>query len=171
MCDAEAWSPGICVRSNRVIGMESTEIKDPKVETLAAMAVRDTAYMRDVDHIERQTELDKASELRQLRACWDDLSVICLDRGKLLIRGDREILIPKEGRQLLVDQLHATHLSYQGIRNLARNKFFWPGMASTLEKKYLGCQECKTNSVSHHDKPVQVVPEGLNMLAPGNRFL
>ena len=78
------------------------------------MAVRDTAYMRDVDHIERQTDIDKvekASELRQLRACWDDLSVICLDRGKLIIRGDREILIPKEGRQPLVDQLHATHLS------------------------------------------------------------
>ena len=48
--------------------MESTDIKDPKVETLAAMAVRDSANMRDVDHVERQTELDKvekASELRQ----------------------------------------------------------------------------------------------------------
>ena len=46
--NAEAGSPGICVRSNRVIAMESTEINDPKVETFAAMAVRDTAYMRDV---------------------------------------------------------------------------------------------------------------------------
>ena len=96
--DAEIGTLGICVRSNRVIAMEITDIKDPKVETLAAMAVRDTAYMRDVDHIERQTEFDKvekASELRQLRACWDALSVICLDRGKLIVRGDREILIPK----------------------------------------------------------------------------
>ena len=113
--------------------------------------------------------MEKASELRQLRSCWDELSVICLDRGKLIIRGDREILIPKEGRQALVDQLHATHLSYQGMRNLARNKFFWPGMASTLEKKYIGCQECKANSISHHDKPVQVIPEGLKMLAPGEQ--
>ena len=125
--DFEVGSLGVCVRSNRVIPMESTDIKDPKVETLAAMAVRYSAYMRDVDHVERQTELDKvekASELRQLRANWEDLSVISLDRGKLIIRGDRENLIPKAGRQQLVDQLHATHLSYQGMRNLARNKFF-----------------------------------------------
>ena len=79
------------------------------------MVVRDAVYMRDVEHVERQTDIDKlekGSELRQLRANWDDLSVICLDRGKLIIRGDREILIPKEARQALVDQLHATHLSY-----------------------------------------------------------
>ena len=117
--DSEVGSLGVCVRSNIVIPMESTDIKDPKVETLAAMTVRYTAYMRDVDHVERQTELDKvekASELQQLRVSWDDLSVISLDRGKLIIRGDREILIPKDGRQQLVDQLHATHLSYQGMR-------------------------------------------------------
>ena len=61
----------VSVRSNRVIPMESTDIKDPKVETLAAMAVRDSEYKRDIDHIERQTGLDKvekASELWQLRA-------------------------------------------------------------------------------------------------------
>ena len=52
------------------------------------------------------------------------ISVISLERGDLIIRGDREILIPKAGRQELVDQLHTTHLSFQGMRNLARNKFF-----------------------------------------------
>ena len=98
--------------------------------------------------------------------------MISLDRGDLIIRGDKEILIPKAGRQELVDQLHTTHISYQGMRHLAKNKFFWQGMASAREKKYLSCQESKTNSVSHHDKPVQEVPEGLNLLAPGiNGFL
>ena len=78
-------------------------------------------------------------------------------------------MIPKAGRQELVDQLHTTHLSFQGMRNLARNKFFWPGMSSALEKKYYSCQDCKINSVSNHDKTIQVVPEGLNMLAPSEQ--
>ena len=43
-------------------------------------------------------------------------------------------------------------------------------MASSLEKKYLGCEECKINSISHHDKAHQVVPEGLNLLAPGEQI-
>ena len=120
--DTEPGSLGICVRSNRVV---------PMVETLAVMAVRDPGYMRDVEHIERQADLDqleKTSELRQLRSCWDQLSVISLDRGKLIVRGDREILKPSYGRKQLVDQLHTTHLSYQGMRYLARNNssiLFW----------------------------------------------
>ena len=69
--------------------------------------------------------------------------MVTLDRGKLIVRGDREILIPQEGRKALVDQLHLTHLSYQKMKSLAKNKFFWPGLGSALEKKYVGCQECK----------------------------
>ena len=42
-------------------------------------------------------------------------------------------------------------------------------MASALEKKYYSCQDCKNNSVSNHDKTIQVVPEGLNMLAPSEQ--
>ena len=142
--DTEVGSLGVCQRSNRVVPMESTDIKDPKVETLAAMAVRDEAYMRDVDHVRNQSRLEnveKTSEPRQLRGDWKELSVISLDRGDLIIRGDREVLIPKAGTQELVDQLHNTNLSFQGMRNLARNKFFWPGMTSALTKKYISCQD------------------------------
>ena len=42
-------------------------------------------------------------------------------------------------------------------------------MSSALEKKYYSCQDCKINSVSNHDKTIQVVPEGLNMLAPSEQ--
>ena len=43
-------------------------------------------------------------------------------------------------------------------------------MFSSLEKKYLGCKACKTDSISHHDKAHQVIPEGLNLLAPGEQI-
>ena len=72
--------------------MESTDVKDPKVELLAAMALRDEAYMRDVEHVRNQSKLEnveKASELRQLRGDWKELSVISLGRGDLIVRGDR----------------------------------------------------------------------------------
>ena len=129
--------------------------------------------MRDVDHVKnnsKQEHLEKDSELRQLRGDWRQLSVISLEQGDLIVRGDREILIPKAGRQQLIDQLHITHLSYQGMRSLAKGKFFWPGMTSALEKKYFSCQECKVNSISNHDKTIQVIPEGLSMLAPSEQI-
>ena len=75
--DTEVGSLGACVRSNRVIPMESTDIKDPKVETLAAMAVRDDATMRDVDHVRNHSQLEnveKASELGRLEGVECDLT-------------------------------------------------------------------------------------------------
>ena len=75
--DTEVGSLGVCVRSNRMIPMESTDIKDPKVETLAAMAVRDDATMRDVDHVRNHSQLEnveKASELGRLEGVECDLT-------------------------------------------------------------------------------------------------
>ena len=171
--DSEVGALGICVRSNRVMAMDSVDIKDPKVETLAAIGAQDQSYVRNVEHVENSsdpTTLEKSSELRQLRADWDRLSVITLDRGKLIVRGDREILIPPKARRDLVEQLHLTHLSYQGMKSLASKKFFWPGMYSALEKKYVNCQQCRENAISVHDKPHQIIPEDLDMLAPGEQI-
>ena len=171
--DSEPGALGICVRSNRVMALDSVDVKDPKVETLAAIGAQDESYLRNVEHVENNSDpntLEKSSELRQLRADWDRLSVVTLDRGKLIVRGDREILIPPKARKDLVEQLHLTHLSYQGMKSLASKKFFWPGMYASLEKKYVNCQQCRENAISVHDKPYQVIPEGLDMLAPGEQI-
>ena len=167
--EAQPGEIGIMVRSNRV---QSTDIKDPKVEILAGIAARDNVYQNNVEHIENQDSLNvihKASELKQLASDWSKLSVVSLDSGKLILR-DNEILIPKEARAELVDQLHITHLSYRMMKDLAKGKFFWPGMASALDKKYKACEACKENSISHHDKPHQVIPENLQMLAAGEQI-
>ena len=60
--------------------------------------------------------------------------------------------------------------SGKGMRGLARNKFFRPGMASALEKKCRSCEPCKVDSISHHDKAHQVIPESMQMLAPGEQI-
>ena len=95
--EAQPGEIGIMVRSNRV---QSTDIKDPKVEILAGIAARDNVYQNNVDHIENQDSLNvihKASELKKLASDWHRLSVVSLDSGKLILR-DNEILIPKEAR-------------------------------------------------------------------------
>ena len=160
---------GILVRSNRV---QSMDFKDPMVEILAGIAARDDIYQKNVEHIENQDDLNlihKSSELKQLRSDWEDLSVAFLDSGELILRNN-EILIPKESRAELVNQLDLTHLSYQGMRGLARGKFFWSGMTAALKKKYKSCEACKVDNISHHDKAHQVIPEGLQMLAPGEQI-
>ena len=55
--------------------------------------MEDQGYLRDIEQIEQQSNLyhlEKDSKLRQLRSCWEDLSVVTLDNGKLIIRGGKE---------------------------------------------------------------------------------
>ena len=37
--------------------MLSIDVKDPKVEILAAVAMEDENYLRDIEHIEQQSDL------------------------------------------------------------------------------------------------------------------
>ena len=53
--DTEFGSLAICVHSNRVL---SIDVKDPKVEILAAVAMEDENYLRDIEHIEQQSDLE-----------------------------------------------------------------------------------------------------------------
>ena len=88
--DTELGSLGICVRSRRV---QSVDVKDPKFKILARVAMEDHRYLRDIELVVQQTDLDhlgKDSELRQLRSCWNNLSVVTLDSGKLIIRKGRK---------------------------------------------------------------------------------
>ena len=43
-------------------------------------------------------------------------------------------------------------------------------MISALEKKYRRCEQCKIDSISHHEKSHQLVPENLLFLAPGEQI-
>ena len=68
--------------------VQSVDIKDQKIEILARVASGDQGYLRDNAYIEQQTGIDhtnKESELRQLRSCLDNLSVVTLDNGRLKI--------------------------------------------------------------------------------------
>ena len=75
-------------------------------------------------------------------------SVNTQDSGKLILRNGVEILIPPAACDKLVPELHSTLLSGEGMRNLAKNKFFLPGMVKALRNKYMECSACKMDSES-----------------------
>ena len=43
-------------------------------------------------------------------------------------------------------------------------------MLKCLKEKYLGCEPCKLDSQSQHNKPHQVIPENLQFLMPGEQI-
>ena len=131
---------GIAVRSSRV---QSLDCVDPRVERLARAGAEDEEYRKMVEDLRQGTDtkhLSNTSELRDLKGCFSELSIHTTDGGKeLIIRKGSEILVPRDCRAELTQQLHETHLCTSEMRRLAKGKFFWPRMAQQLAEKYDTC--------------------------------
>ena len=130
---------------------------DPRIGKLAEVGHEDTDYRMMIHHVEQQTEnrnLEENSELKKIGVIMRELGLYECENGrKLVIRNSQEILIPKMARKEMLWELHSTHMSVQGMKRLARKKFWWPAMSKDLEQVYETCEAYKENSISKSNVP------------------
>ena len=79
-------------------------------------------------------------------------------------------MIPETDRKRILELLHNTHLETESMKRLARGKFFWPGMSKDIREIYKTCKDCKTESIAKIHKKVSVIPQDLQMIAPGEKL-
>ena len=65
-----------------------------------------------------------------------------------MVRNSEEVIIPEQARGEVLRELHSTHLCSEGMKRLARGKFYWTGMTKDIERIYMECEGCKENSRS-----------------------
>ena len=73
-------------------------------------------------------------------------------------------------RKEMILELHSTHMSTEGMKKLARKKFWWPQIGRDLETIYEACNACKVNSRSKNNVPgkrVEVIPSTMELGGPG----
>ena len=58
------------------------------------------------------------------------------------------VIIPPQGRKLLLGELHETHPGVSKMKALARNYLWWPGMDGEIENVVKTCTSCQTNRPS-----------------------
>jgi hypothetical protein len=59
----------------------------------------------------------------------------------LLLVGDR-LVVPRQARRAILAALHASHSGYVKTMELARQTFFWPGMANEIRQFVARCPAC-----------------------------
>ena len=58
------------------------------------------------------------------------------------------VVIPKVGREQVLNQLHESHPGIVRMKSLARSTVWWPGIDKDIEKKVKSCQQCQYNQKS-----------------------
>lgn len=59
------------------------------------------------------------------------------------------VIIPKKGRDKILQILHQTHSGMSRMKGLARSYVWWPGMDQDVERAVQSCEECQ----KHHKSP------------------
>ena len=144
------------------------------MEKLARIASECPQYQMMIHHILRATpvkEIKDTSELKRMQGGLQDLAVYKTDNGhSLIIRNGKEVLIPVSGRKALLAEMHSTHLESSMMKRLCRGRFFWLGYSADIEQEFKKCLECRVEGISKPNKPCQVLPEDLTILAPAEQI-
>ena len=99
--------------------------KDP---VLSRVRDRVLSGWRDTNEPEMKPYQNRSSELSVQDGC--------------LLLGSR-VIVPKQGRAQVREQLHESHPGIARMKGLARGYVWWPGMDKELEDKVKSCQKCQ----------------------------
>ena len=58
------------------------------------------------------------------------------------------VVIPPQGRKLVLEELHETHTGVSKMKALARSYVWWPGMDTEIEEVVRNCSSCQITGPS-----------------------
>ena len=97
------------------------------------------------------------------------LTIAQTQKGEIVVKKKKEILIPVCVRKQLKIDMHQGHLLDCYMLNLAKDHFFWPGMREELKAVYKECESCLTYASSKPEDAYDVTPEPLLLLSPNKK--
>ena len=118
-------------------------------------------------------EMDKNSELYLMEGERQFMGTFkCSNGYSLVVKNNEEVIIPKEAREAVLEEMHSTHLGVQGMKKLARGKMTWINMSRDIERKHADCDSCLINARSKSNKAnnrCEVVPSSFELTCAGEK--
>ena len=92
---------------------------------------------------------DSDTELRPYHQRYSEISVV---DGCLLL--ESHVIIPKEGRELVMKQLHISHPGICRMKGLAWSYVWWPGIDQAIEDLVHKCYVCQLHRTNPPKAPL-----------------
>ena len=124
---------------------------DPALAPFYEAAASDRAYQQCIQAIKDDVPLKSLPPehaAHTLAPVWHKLSLF--GNTLLLVDGHR-IVVPRERRAPLLEELHAAHPGIARQKTLARRDFYWPTLAADVENYVSKCDLCQTHRPSQSE--------------------
>ena len=83
---------------------------------------------------------DHAEELRPYRQRKEELSL----QDGCILWGSR-VVVPEQGRKLVIEELHAEHQGMSRMKSLGRSFVWWPNMDADVQERVKRCEVCQAH--------------------------
>jgi len=113
--------------------------KDPDLASITQFLRQGWPSSLDEEHSQLAPFFSKRSELSLYDGC--------------VLWGSR-VVVPKEGRELVLVQLHEGHPGIARMKSLARMYVWWPGISKDIEATVRGCTECQLSQATPAAAPL-----------------
>jgi hypothetical protein len=126
-----------------------TDLSDPLIKRIQNKAVHDQQYQALVKSANEGFPVSTKAELGEYWSVKDDTYV-----SQNLAFRNRELIVPKNCRQMVLNALHRAH---QGVRAMicrAQGNVFWTGIAKDIQKCRESCLHCQTNLPQQQKEPM-----------------
>ena len=126
---------------------------DPLIGKVAACAKQDVDYKEVMEALKvnlRPKNFPVCHPARDYVSCWDELSILKVPEGELLIRDGSRIVLPLAMRGEILQQLHAAHSGITKTRAQANQMYYYPRMSTEIEEMIKKCATCAKELPSKH---------------------
>jgi len=140
----------------RLISDEGSARKDPvlqKVKEATATDGQMSALAGFITGGFPEKVMSMQADLQQFHKLRQDLSIV---DGLILYQG--RIIVPKDMRRHVLEDLHASHQGMERTKRRARQTVFWPNINMDIENVVRGCEKCQAMLPSHAPEPTMGDP-------------
>lgn len=165
--DALSRNPAYVASMTTVDMFTDIHLTTPVLSKIAAATADDIELSAACSAIRRKLcRLPKGHPAGAFSKIFPSLS---LHRDGVLIKDSRRIVVPKSMRRELLEVLHRGHAGINKTLALARDLYYWPGMANEVEQLVEACSECQrvrqAQPRENYDSDDRVVYEPMEMVS------
>ena len=84
--------------------------------------------VESIRNIKDPKDIPHSSSIKEFSSVWENLSIQETECGNAVLLNNKALIIPRNKRKELLDQLHEYHGGAERSYNLAREHWYWPNM-------------------------------------------
>lgn len=113
---------------------------DPLIQEISNVAEKDETYQVLINQIMNGFPNNKRSSPMEIKPYWNIRDHLSIDNG-LVLFGCR-IVIPKDARKKILQDLHSSHQGIERTKRRARQTVYWPAINSDIDNMVSSCSKC-----------------------------